>query len=87
MHLLVIGSTACCPRSLWPYAQLARWDRPIGWWLLLWPCWWSAALAASAGAKPGATLTDVMPSIWHLGLFLVGAVAMRGAGCSYNGPC
>lgn len=72
------------PRSLWPYAQLARWDRPIGWWLLLWPCWWSAALAASAGAKPGAQLTDVMPSLWHLALFLVGAVAMRGAGCTYN---
>ncbi|TPN90053.1 4-hydroxybenzoate octaprenyltransferase, partial [Mesorhizobium sp. B1-1-5] len=33
------------PRWLWPYAQLARWDRPIGWQLLLWPCWWSAALA------------------------------------------
>ncbi len=72
------------PRALWPYAQLARWDRPIGWWLLLWPCWWSAALAASAGAKPGAQLTDVMPSLWHLALFLVGAVAMRGAGCTYN---
>lgn len=72
------------PRSLWPYAQLARWDRPIGWWLLLWPCWWSAALAASAGAKPGASLTDVMPSLWHLALFLVGAVVMRGAGCTYN---
>ncbi|HUH48842.1 MAG TPA: 4-hydroxybenzoate octaprenyltransferase, partial [Mycoplana sp.] len=31
------------PRSLWPYAQLARWDRPIGWQLLMWPCLWSAA--------------------------------------------
>lgn len=72
------------PRSLWPFAQLARWDRPIGWWLLLWPCWWSAALAASAGANPGANLTDVMPSPWHLALFLIGAIAMRGAGCTYN---
>lgn len=72
------------PRALWPYAQLARWDRPIGWWLLLWPCWWSAALAASAGARPGAQFTDVMPSFGHLALFLVGAIAMRGAGCTYN---
>ena len=29
------------PVSLWPYAQLARWERPIGWKLLMWPCWWS----------------------------------------------
>ena len=42
------------PRRQWPYAQLARWDRPIGWWLLLWPCWWSAAMAGVAGADaPG----------------------------------
>ncbi|MCB1420499.1 MAG: UbiA family prenyltransferase, partial [Notoacmeibacter sp.] len=72
------------PRSLWPYAQLARWDRPIGWWLLLWPCWWSAALAASAHAKPGAALLSVLPSPLTLLLFLIGAVAMRGAGCTYN---
>lgn len=72
------------PRAVWPYAQLARWDRPIGWWLLLWPCWWSLALAALAGARPGAMLSDVLPSPWHLLLFLFGAVAMRGAGCTYN---
>jgi 4-hydroxybenzoate polyprenyltransferase len=72
------------PRPLWPYAQLARWDRSIGWWLLLWPCWWSAALAASAGARPGAELATVLPSPWHLFLFLAGAVVMRGAGCTYN---
>lgn len=72
------------PRSVWPYAQLARWDRPIGWWLLLWPCWWSAALAASAGAEPGAPLAGLLPSPLHLVLFLIGAVAMRGAGCTYN---
>ncbi|EKF19903.1 4-hydroxybenzoate octaprenyltransferase [Nitratireductor pacificus] len=72
------------PRGLWPYAQLARWDRPIGWQLLLWPCWWSTALAASAFARPGAALLDVLPSLWHLALFLVGAIAMRGAGCTYN---
>jgi len=60
-----------------PYARLARWERPIGWWLLLWPCWWSAALAAIAADQP-------WPNLWYLVLFLVGAVAMRGAGCTYN---
>src|SRR5690606_36657880 len=73
------------PRPFWPYAQLARWDRPIGWWLLLWPCWWSSALAASADALPGAGVGLVLPSPRHLLLFLNGAGAMRGAGCTYNG--
>lgn len=72
------------PRGLWPYAQLARWDRPIGWQLLLWPCWWSAALATTAGARSEDALLSLLPSPWHLLLFLVGAVAMRGAGCTYN---
>ena len=72
------------PRALWPYAQLARWDRPIGWQLLLWPCWWSAAMAAAAQAQSGAPLLSVLPSLWHLFLFLAGAIAMRGAGCTYN---
>jgi len=65
------------PAGFRPYARLARLDRPIGWWLLLWPCWWSAALAAGPAGSP-------LPNIWHLVLFLVGAVAMRGAGCTYN---
>lgn len=65
------------PRWLRPYARLARWDRPIGWWLLLLPCWWSAALAAGS-------VDAAYPSIRHLALLLVGAVAMRGAGCTYN---
>src|SRR5690606_16929901 len=72
------------PRGVWPYAQLARWDRPIGWQLLLWPCWWSAALAAAAGAVPGTPFAAALPSPWHLVLFLVGAITMRGAGCTYN---
>ena len=84
MRRAAIGSTALLPRWLWPYAQLARWDRPIGWWLLLWPCWWSAALAATAHARPGDPLLTLLPDPWHLVLFLVGAVAMRGAGCTYN---
>jgi len=65
------------PAPLRPYARLARLDRPIGWWLLLWPCWWSSALAADAAGWR-------VPDPWHLVLFLVGAVAMRGAGCTYN---
>jgi len=72
------------PRAVWPYAQLARWDRPIGWQLLLWPCWWSAALAASAYARPNDPLLSLLPTPWTLILFLVGAIAMRGAGCTYN---
>jgi 4-hydroxybenzoate polyprenyltransferase len=64
------------PDWLKPYGRLARWDRPIGWWLLLWPCWWSAALAAIAA--------DRTPNVWHLLLFLIGAIAMRGAGCTWN---
>lgn len=72
------------PRWLWPYAQLARWDRPIGWQLLLWPCWWSAALAASAYSRPTDTLLSLLPPPLYLLLFLIGAIAMRGAGCTYN---
>ncbi|PSM18372.1 MULTISPECIES: 4-hydroxybenzoate octaprenyltransferase [Nitratireductor] len=72
------------PRAVWPFAQLARWDRPIGWKLLMWPCWWSAALAAAAYARPGDPLMSLLPNPWHLALFLIGAVAMRGAGCTYN---
>lgn len=60
-----------------PYLRLARVDRPIGWWLLLLPCWWSSALAAIA-ARSG------FPDPWHLLLFLIGAIAMRGAGSTYN---
>ena len=70
------------PRVAWPYAQLARWDRPIGWQLLLWPCLWSAALAANAAEHAG--LFSLGEFLSHLVLFFIGAVAMRGAGCTYN---
>lgn len=70
------------PRGIWPYAQLARWDRPIGWQLLLWPCLWSAALAANVAAAAGSF--DWARLVGHLLLFFLGAVAMRGAGCTYN---
>src|SRR5580692_10543308 len=60
-----------------PYLRLARFDRPIGSWLLLMPCWWSAALAAALAGEVGR-----LPLI--LVLFLVGAFVMRGAGCTWN---
>ncbi|ODU22175.1 MAG: 4-hydroxybenzoate polyprenyltransferase [Sphingomonas sp. SCN 67-18] len=56
-----------------PYILLARLDRPIGWWLLFWPCAWGVALAGGV--------------VSHFGLILwllLGSVAMRGAGCVYN---
>jgi 4-hydroxybenzoate polyprenyltransferase len=59
-----------------PYARLARLERPIGWWLLLIPCWWSSALASDS--------LGLSPNPRHLALFVVGAIAMRGAGCTYN---
>ena len=70
------------PRWLWPYAQLARWDRPIGWELLMWPCFWSSALAANVLAAEGQL--DLRLFVFHLFLFFVGSVVMRGAGCTYN---
>lgn len=60
-----------------PYARLARFDRPIGSWLLVFPCWWSLSLAEHANGA-------VYPSIWFVILFWIGATAMRGAGCTYN---
>jgi 4-hydroxybenzoate polyprenyltransferase len=60
-----------------PYLRLARLDRPIGSWLLLLPCWWSAALAASLERS-----LDGLPLV--IALFFVGAFAMRGAGCTWN---
>lgn len=70
------------PRAAWPYAQLARWDRPIGWQLLMWPCFWSSALAANRAAEVNALSVGLF--VFHLFLFFVGSVAMRGAGCTYN---
>ncbi len=64
---------------LWsrPYLRLSRLDRPIGSWLLLMPCWWSAALAAGVAH-------DLKRLPLMLLLFLIGAFAMRGAGCTWN---
>jgi len=86
-----IGETSASdiPRGGWvdrwtpararPYIRLARLDRPIGSWLLLFPCWWSIALA---------TPDPLTPEFWGLfALFGIGAVVMRGAGCTYNDIC
>ncbi|PAX07289.1 4-hydroxybenzoate octaprenyltransferase [Sphingomonas lenta] len=67
------GLVARLPRTLRGLALLARFDRPIGWWLLFWPCAWAVALSGAAWER------------WDLiGWFLLGSIAMRGAGCVYN---
>ncbi len=68
-HRGLIARLPQMPRDL---AQLARFDRPIGWWLLFWPCAWGVWLAGGG---------------WQLALLgwmLLGSIAMRGAGCVYN---
>lgn len=65
------------PPSWKPYLRLARFDRPIGAWLLLFPAWWSQALAEVSLGRP-------YPNPWYLALFWLGAFVMRGAGCTYN---
>lgn len=60
-----------------PYLRLARYDRPIGFWLLFWPC--AFAVGIVAVARPA------LPFDWMaIGLFLIGSFAMRGAGCTFN---
>ena len=67
------GLTRWLPSAARPFALLARFDRPIGWWLLYWPCAWSVLLAGG------------LRSDWPLLLWLLlGSIAMRGAGCVYN---
>jgi 4-hydroxybenzoate polyprenyltransferase len=67
------GLTAMLPASVRPFALLARFDRPIGWWLLFWPCVYGVGLAGGFWDH------------WRLMLWLLlGAIAMRGAGCVYN---
>jgi 4-hydroxybenzoate polyprenyltransferase len=61
------------PAATRPYARLARLDRPIGTWLLLFPGWWGIALASKRWPAPILLL-----------LFAIGAIAMRGAGCTLN---
>ena len=66
------GLIGALPAAWRPYASLMRLDRPIGTWLLYWPCAWSVALAGVSGR-------------WDLfAWLLLGAFAMRSAGCVYN---
>lgn len=65
------------PAPLRPYFRLARYDRPIGFWLLFWPCAMSLALSAVARYPTGFDWFSCV-------LFFIGAVAMRGAGCTFN---
>ena len=73
------------PAMLRPYLRLSRLDRPIGTWLLVWPGWWAIALASAltAGA-PDTRPWFGLPDLILLALFGIGALAMRGAGCTYN---
>ncbi len=65
------------PKAALPYLRLARFDRPIGIFLLAFPCFWSVSLAARS-------IGDAYPDPVLLLLFLIGAIVMRGAGCTYN---
>ncbi|WP_372643723.1 4-hydroxybenzoate octaprenyltransferase [Hyphomicrobium sp.] len=65
------------PASWQPYLRLGRFDRPIGTWLLLFPCWWSQALAQ-------VNTGDHYPDLFTMALFAIGALAMRASGCAYN---
>jgi 4-hydroxybenzoate polyprenyltransferase len=68
------------PQRIQPYLRLMRLDRPIGTWLLYWPCVFGLMLGATAGDRPFSSLHDW----WLIVLFGIGAVVMRGAGCTYN---
>ena len=61
------------PKGLRPYVRLMRRDRPIGTWLVLWPCLWSLTLASEA-----------WPPLGYVLLFAFGSIVMRGAGCAIN---
>ena len=65
------------PSAVRPYLRLARYDRPIGFWLLGLPCWMGLMLARTG---EGLGWTD----LWYAVIFAIGAIAMRGAGCTYN---
>jgi 4-hydroxybenzoate polyprenyltransferase len=69
--------TDALPRAWKPFAQLSRLDRPIGWQLLVLPCWMGLAVARTGYGF-------YWPDLSYTFAFLIGAVAMRGAGCTYN---
>lgn len=69
--------TDALPSGWKPYAQLSRLDRPIGWQLLLLPCWFGIAVSRTGYGF-------YWPDLGYAIAFLIGAIAMRGAGCTYN---
>jgi 4-hydroxybenzoate polyprenyltransferase len=80
-HLFLVRSPALKLPSLPPgigeklslYAQLIRFDKPIGTWLLLWPALWALAIAGNGS-----------PDGWVLFVFVCGVFLMRSAGCAIN---
>jgi len=71
---------AHAPPRLKPWLRLARLDRPIGTWLLLWPCVFGLILGAAADERRFLEWRD----LYYVALFAVGALMMRGAGCNFN---
>lgn len=63
------------PKAIRPFLKLGRVDRPIGIWLLFWPATWAIAMAGNYTSYPDLNI---------LGLFLLGAIVMRSAGCAFN---
>lgn len=86
MHENSPGTVADAPKGNWvdryapnyakPYLRMSRLDRPIGYQLLFWPCAFALGLVSVALASTF--------NWWHLVLFFIGAIAMRGAGCTFN---
>ncbi len=74
------GLIGALPAAIRPYAALMRVDRPIGTWLLYWPCAWSVALAGVESVRS----ESAGGGWWLFVAFLIGAFAMRSAGCAYN---
>ena len=73
------------PAKARPYARLMRLDRPVGVWLLLWPCFWGQILALTEAEINGNLYSvSFMAQLKYVLLCLVGAIIMRGAGCAYN---
>src|ERR1700761_705616 len=71
---------AALPPRLKPYAQLMRLDRPIGAWLLFWPCLFGLVLGAMADERSFTEWRD----FYYVALFGLGTIVMRGAGCAFN---
>lgn len=69
------------PEKIVPYAQLARWDRPVGWKLLVLPCWISSLLAFASPIGPQVSVAKL---VYYGVLFLLGAMIMRAAACTFN---